>query len=267
MDAPIFVLSNFRSGSTLLRYLLDAHPAVCCPSELRLAQLCQQLFNSVELTTTSSLTEYNERSTHRVDTVRRTVDELMESYCCRKGKERWCDKSPANAELLYVLGTVFPDAHYICLHRHALDQVHSTLDVEPHRVKAYLARYSGDAVAAALDRWCAITEKLLAFEHAYHRRTVRMTYEGLVEAPDCQMTRLMQFLGLRVVAGLSAAAFEQTHDPGPRDPKIASANAVEPDRVGMGRTIDLAPIPRTLRDRTARLLEILGYPGASGPAV
>ncbi|MFN2568680.1 MAG: sulfotransferase [Candidatus Dormibacteria bacterium] len=41
--APIFVVCCSRSGSTLLRYILDTHPLVACPPELHVAQLCRRL--------------------------------------------------------------------------------------------------------------------------------------------------------------------------------------------------------------------------------
>jgi len=37
---PVFVLCNGRSGSTLLRFLLDAHPDLACPPETNLPSLC-----------------------------------------------------------------------------------------------------------------------------------------------------------------------------------------------------------------------------------
>jgi hypothetical protein len=33
---PVFVLCMARSGSTLLRFLLDAHPELACPPETML---------------------------------------------------------------------------------------------------------------------------------------------------------------------------------------------------------------------------------------
>ena len=38
-EQPIFIVCNARSGSTLLRCLLDCHPDIACPGETRLAQL------------------------------------------------------------------------------------------------------------------------------------------------------------------------------------------------------------------------------------
>src|SRR6185437_13455843 len=40
---PVFVLCMGRSGSTLLRFILDAHPSLACPPETNLGQLFGQL--------------------------------------------------------------------------------------------------------------------------------------------------------------------------------------------------------------------------------
>jgi Sulfotransferase family len=40
---PVFVVCAGRSGSTLLRFLLDAHPDLACPPETRLPAMCTQI--------------------------------------------------------------------------------------------------------------------------------------------------------------------------------------------------------------------------------
>ena len=40
---PVFVLCAARSGSTLLRFVLDAHPDLACPPETNVPALCGQL--------------------------------------------------------------------------------------------------------------------------------------------------------------------------------------------------------------------------------
>ena len=37
---PVFVLSVARSGSTLLRFILDSHPELACPPETNVGQVC-----------------------------------------------------------------------------------------------------------------------------------------------------------------------------------------------------------------------------------
>jgi protein-tyrosine sulfotransferase len=260
MGAPIFLLSDFRSGSTLLRYVLDAHPSVCCPAELRLAAFCQSVFKVVDLTMVDGPSWRDGGGPQRVEVVRRIVDQVMDAYCLRKGKLRWCDKSPANTEILYVLTAVFADAQYVCLYRNALDQVHSALEVNgPEWFNPYLTRHGGNVVAAAIDRWCSKTERLLAFEHAHRGRALRVNYERFVEAPEEESARLMLFLGVAPVPGLSVAAFQYAHDRGPGDHKISHTRQVERDRVGRGEGIDLGRVPDALRERLARLLGTLGY--------
>jgi protein-tyrosine sulfotransferase len=261
MSRPIFILSDFRTGSTLLRYVLDTHPAVCCPAEIRLGAFCQHTFNFVELLTAEApgrmdSTEQQER----LRMVRRVVDDLMTDYCSRKRKQRWCDKSPANTEVLYVLDAVFPDAQYVCLHRHGLDQVRSVLEAEGStRLQPYLARHRGDLVSAAIERWCARTEKLLAFEHGHQGTVKRVTYEGFIKDPEAELLGLMQFLQLEIVSGLSLKAFERPHDRGPADPKISQTKGVEHDRIGRGRKFDLSKLSTELCQRFEALMEGLGY--------
>jgi protein-tyrosine sulfotransferase len=261
MAPPIFILSDFRSGSTLLRCVLDTHPSVCSPAELSLAQFCQSALHLVAMTTDEGrqLTEQEHRQ--RICSVRDMVDRVMDSYCLRKGKDRWCEKSPANTDVLFVLGTVFPDAHYICLHRHGLDQAHSILGVEGFgRLQPYLIRQRGNAEAAAIDRWCRQTERLLAFEHINRRRVRRVIYENFVAAPEDELRGIMEFLGLPCIAGLSRAAFEAKHDDGPGDVIIKSTTAVLRTRAGRGRNLSLGGVGAELRERFAGLLNGLGYP-------
>ena len=44
--SQVFILCTPRSGSSLLRYILDTHPAICCPGELSLGQLCKDLYTA-----------------------------------------------------------------------------------------------------------------------------------------------------------------------------------------------------------------------------
>ena len=99
---PVFVLCNGRSGSTLLRFLLDAHPELACPPETNLPALCAQL------ATVWSLIEGAPLSANRGDEppeipdaaiagVRETMDRMVGSYLARRGKKRYCDKSLGTA--------------------------------------------------------------------------------------------------------------------------------------------------------------------------
>ena len=257
----IFILSNFRSGSTLLRFALDAHPDICCPAEVRLGMMCQTLFNVAELTGDAAILDDKANDAAvSVMRVRELADVLMGEYCRQKGKTYWCEKSPANAEALFVISTIFPDASFICLHRHVSDQVHSTLDYEgPIRLQRHLGNRGNDLIAAATDRWCGITEKLLALEHANSERTVRVRYEAFVTDPEGELRRILKAIGARPVDGLSTAAFGAPHDRGPSDAKILGTANVRKDRVGKPGGVDVQRLPTDLARRTRALLRRVGY--------
>lgn len=259
IEAPIFIVCDFRSGSTLLRYALDAHPEICCPAELNLAEFCQEAFRIVELTTDDD-GEAENRGGERIDRVRELVDVVMTAYCRRRGRRRWCEKSPANLNLVHLLGTVFADAQYICLYRHGLDQIHSFLEFDDRtRFSEYYARRGGDEVSAAVDRWCARTERLLAFEHWYRAQSCRIRYEDLVVSPDRELGRLAEFLSVANEPGWSGKVFDTRHDRGPADSKIKNSNGIDSGRRGKGRCIDLHEVPGRLQERFTGLLERLGY--------
>src|SRR5690242_20273284 len=116
---PVFVLCNGRSGSTLLRFLLDAHPELACPPETNVPALCAQL------ATVWSLIEGAPLSANRGDEppeipdaaiagIRETVDRMVGSYLERRGKKRYCDKSLGTARYARLLTRIYPKARFIC---------------------------------------------------------------------------------------------------------------------------------------------------------
>jgi hypothetical protein len=79
---PVFVLSCERSGSTLLRYIIDTHPQVCSPAHLHLGQLCASLYTTILFSIGQTMEVTDETMRERLVAVetRRIVDELMDRY-------------------------------------------------------------------------------------------------------------------------------------------------------------------------------------------
>src|SRR5437870_2427775 len=102
---PAFILSCERSGSTLLRYIIDTHPEIVSPGELALGQLCCDLELVVSRTLGEISTPANEREHQQLvlAEVRRIVSDLMNTYTRAKHKRIWCEKTPANLRHLDIL--------------------------------------------------------------------------------------------------------------------------------------------------------------------
>ena len=118
--APVFIVCNARSGSTLLRWLIDAHDEISCPGETDVAAL----FRHTSTRPRPSVC----RSTTRLLRARNVIDDLMATQLAEARKTRWCDKSLSNVQAMDRLAEAWPEARFVLLHRHAMDVVASALE-------------------------------------------------------------------------------------------------------------------------------------------
>ncbi len=263
---PVFVLSCERSGSTLLRYIIDTHPQVCSPAHLHLGQLCRSLYTSIfySIGQTMEVTDEATRERLVAAEVRAVVDEFMQRYARAKGKQMWCEKTTENLEYLSYLRDVFPDAKYLCLYRNCMDVVHSSIECSrlgflPELVP-YVQKRPDNLVAAMVDSWVEKTTKLLEFELAHSTQSFRIKYETLVVDPLQTLPTMFAALGLDWDEKLLNAVFSTEHDQGSGDRKILFSKRVNTDSIGRGSTISRSNIPDELLDKMNRLLARLEYP-------
>jgi hypothetical protein len=267
---PVFVLCAGRSGSTLLRFLLDAHPDLACPPETNVPALCGQL------ATVWSLIEGAPLSANRGDEppvipeaaiagVRETVDRMVGSYLARRGKKRYCDKSLGTARFAYLMQRVWPEAKFLCLYRHPMDVIVSGIEACPwglngYGFDAYIAESPGNAVFALARFWADNAATILAAEEQYPDRCHRIRYEDLVTDPEDTAAKIFTFLGVPQVPGISQSCFAETRERfGPADYKIWHTSRITADSVGRGWTIPAGLIPPPARARINELAGVLGY--------
>ncbi len=263
---PVFVLSCERSGSTLLRYIIDTHPQVCSPAHLHLGQLCNSLYTAIFYSIGQTLKVTDEAARERLvaGEVRSIVDEFMQRYAKAKGKQMWCEKTTENLQYLGVIRDVFPAAKYLCLYRNCMDVVHSSIECSrlgflPELVP-YVRKQPDNLVAAMVDSWIEKTTKLLEFELAHPAQSFRIKYETLVVEPLKTLRAMFAALGLEWDEKLLHAVFSAEHDQGSGDTKIRFTKSVNTDSIGRGSTISRSNIPDELLDKMNRLLARLEYP-------
>jgi hypothetical protein len=270
VDRPVFVLCNGRSGSTLLRFLLDAHPELACPPETNLPGLC------VQLATVWSLIEGAPLSAVRGDEppevphaaiagVRATMDSMVGPYLARRGKRRYCDKSLGTARFAELLTRVYPEARFVCLYRHPMDVIASGMEACPWGLSGYgfdpyIAATPGNAVLALARFWAENAAETLAAEDRFPGACLRVRYEDLVAAPDQVAGELFGFLGAAPAPGISAACFSTERERfGPADHKIWYTSKISSDSVGRGWSVPAGMIPPPVREQVNQLAARLGY--------
>lgn len=183
-----FILANYRAGTTLLRYALDSHPRIACPPESDFIQLFDGFFTDPAQASLQSL-GYDQ------DHVARKLEDLsryfLENYTNSSGKVRWVDKSPRYVDHIETLERVFPEAKFIALHRHPLDQIYSL--TKGGSFDPFHPESGEDLLTRAALLWSRRTHEIIKRHDADN--TFMLRYEDLCVAPRLQLAALLEWLG------------------------------------------------------------------------
>ena len=254
---PVFIACNARSGSTLLRWLIDAHDEISCPGETDVAALLQAYVDSAQAIGLSG--------DDALVRARHVVDDLMATHLAVADatKTRWCDKSLSNVHAMDRLAEAWPDARFVLLHRHAMDVIASALEASEWGLDSFgLGQYAQmsptNGVIAVAGYWIERTAAMLDFEARHPERCLRLRYEDLVTRTDASMDEVWRLFGVEGSKG--ANAFASPHDPlAPADYKIWHTQSVHAESIGRGARIPPERLGIPVRDSMNQLLAMLGY--------
>lgn len=249
----------------MLRYIVDTHSKIACPSHLYLGNVLESLNRMISGTIAQTQSGLDEEAQKQfaVRETRAMVFKIMSRYTEAKGKQFWCEKTPMNLDYLPLLDAHFPDARYICLYRHCMDVVHSSLNLSKYRFLPehvpYVHRNPGNIIAAMTENWLEKTARLFAFEAAHSDRCFRVTYESIVMQPEQTLRPLFDFLQVGWEDGLVERVFRSEHDVGEGDGKAALSSNIRQNSVGKGLEVPRSGIPDKFLTEIDTLLCKLGY--------
>lgn len=264
-DAPIFIFSTMRAGSTLLRAIFDAHPDVWSPPELRLGELCARLYHSTYWSWPAQ-DGHKARDARGIEEARGYVGGLMEAMTARYGKKIWCEKCPLSVIHLPLLERVFPEARFVWLTRNCVDVAHSCLEITwvADRFIPQLAEYISrdpDRLPAAMARyWVDINRTLLEGERRAPGRWRRVSYEKIIAHPQETLEPLFTGLGLAWSDTLLNACFDSEHRDGPGDFKFRYTRQIHDRSIGKGSRFRRDQFPEDVLLKADTLSRELGYP-------
>lgn len=264
---PVFVLCSGRSGSTLMRVLLDAHPDLACPPEAKLPEVVTRLatlWSTMEALPLPAGNGTPGLPPAAAAGIRHAADLIIGPYLARRGKKRYCDKNLGTEFYADTLVNVFPEAKFICLHRHPMDVIASGIEACPwglanYGFEPYAAGAPGNSVLALARYWVDHATAILAVEDKYPQNCHRVRYEDVVDDPDTVMDEVFEFLGLQPVDGISARCFSGERERfGAGDFKIWNTSQITGESVGRGWSVPanlMAPVTPTIN----QLADRLGY--------
>jgi hypothetical protein len=169
---PVLVLGVRRSGTTLLRVMLDRHPELAVPDESYFVpQLADRHLRHVDpdefvddLGRIDTLAEWGvpldkvrARLTERMP-IGAAIGTVYAVYATERGKPRWGDKTPMYMQNLRLLERLFPDALFVHLIRDGRDAALSFLSMpkglmaetwmQPHDIAGFACQWRNEVKAA-----------------------------------------------------------------------------------------------------------------------
>jgi protein-tyrosine sulfotransferase len=271
--SPAFVLTGSRSGSTLLRFILDTHPDLHCPPETGLGSLCAAIARAASVLDGSAMKEVvdNQLLTPAAEKVlRATVEQIFQAFPDGTGAGRWCDKSLDNINHADLLAQTWPEAKYICLVRHCMDVVASAVEACPWGLTGFgldqfNSHYPGNSIAAVAAYWLQTTTNIIEFARQHDDQCLVIRYEDLVSRPADVTRQIWVFLGVREVPGIAESCLTVPHSAtGPSDEKIWFTRQIHKDSVGRGVTVPITGLPPMMTEAINQLCNQLGYRNITG---
>lgn len=259
--SPTFVMCAARSGSTLLRLMLNSHPEIYCPAETNISSV----FDALAFT--SRNIDSVERGETDAELCRLIAERTIGAEARAHGKLRWADKSLIAIDHADLLASVFPNAHYICLYRECGDMVASLHEAcvwgyGGYGIEPYVRQAPQNLPMALVQFWIDRATAIRQFEEAHAAQCIRVRYEDLVTDPEDTLRRIFESIGARKdgEAVANAVRFKTPRGAVMGDLKVQFTDSVRSDSVGRGWTIPTEMLSDEVRERAAALAAELGYP-------
>ena len=241
VESPVFVLSSVRSGSTLLRVLLNSHSRIRAPHEMHLRTLHVHLSREFTGDAMQALDLDKDELEHVL------WDRVLHLELERSGKDVIVDKTPPNTLIWPRLHRCWPSARYILLLRHpgaVIASLTDRRDAPDHEaIRAEVLGYAEKLEEARLGLDAHV-----------------ITYEELTAEPEKTTRGVCDYLG---VPWESAMLEYGSKDHGTYRPQLGDwSSTIKSGRVQPARTADpMAELPPGL----AELARAWGYPEQAPP--
>lgn len=194
---PFFVIGCIRSGTTLVRLMLDSHPQIAIPPESHFVVQGPGAHEDVgaaleRILAHSRFKEWEldpeqvrrEAASRRVGTYPDLLDCVFGLFAAARGKARWGDRTPRYAFHVPRLLELFPDAQFI----------HVIRDGREVAASIYEHRWTGSVISAA-DQWRRTVAAGRRWATLGPERYREVRLDRLVESPARELQGLCAFLG------------------------------------------------------------------------
>jgi LPS sulfotransferase NodH len=206
-EKPIFIVSAPRSGSTLMRLILDSHPRIGIPSPAWLYEMVRPYLYSYgdlsirenllalaeDILAAPSIKDWTSKlgAEEMVKAAKEAsfaglYDVLHRKYADDTGKARWGEKTPRNCFWMEEILDDYPDAQFVHIIRDGRDMA---IDIADSRLWPY-SLYSGMHMWEMFVSAARETGGKLGKDVYYE-----FQYEKLCADPEGELAKVCDFLG------------------------------------------------------------------------
>ena len=181
---PIFIIGCPRSGTTLMRVILDSHPNICCGPETHLIKNMKNFREKID-EKWEMLKPYGIEEQVLDQKIREILTLFTNNYIIVKNKKRWAEKTPDNIFYAVYIDKFFPDCQFINVIRDGRDVISS-----------FKQRWGSKTVLSGIRNWNRSIGLTYEYRTKFKKdRYIETRYEDLVNCPEHETKKIMEFLG------------------------------------------------------------------------
>lgn len=213
-DSPVFIIGMGRSGTTLMRLMLTAHPQFCIPPEGLLFITLEPKFGEVadlsdrvdefleDLYQIPLFLDWNVDRTRLQDALRQhqplsyatAIATVYQTYmqqtdpdaCC------WGDKNPVHIYHITKIRQYFPNARFILMVRD-VRAIYNSLNTNEKKFQNWRGSCRAN-VLSVTKQWQNVIQ--IQERHQHDPNFYTMIYETLVKQPEAELDKLCRWLNV-----------------------------------------------------------------------
>lgn len=252
-NSPIFIIGSPRSGTTLLRLLLDSHTNISCGSETHFLIGLRKILEDPHYA--GYIEQFGFKRQYYIEEISSFFDNFQTKYACERGKVRWAEKTPQYTKHLDFINELFPRCQFIHIIRDGHDVVAS-----------FKKRWGYVSAIKGIYVWGRYVNTARKFGSTVSPdRYVEIRYESLVTKTEETMKSLLTYL--KEPWEKEILEYHKFPHDGKgwdvrfkKDPENYQSKELPIYRSSVGSGIKLDPLLRTLMSYSNNsLLKDLGY--------
>jgi hypothetical protein len=187
--SPIFIGGQRRSGTTVLRMMLDRHRRIACGPESHFASRFMRWHDQLAQEWSETVRRYGFGPEVVDGAFAALANSIFSRHQRLQGKERWAEKTPRNILRIEYLFRLFPGAQFVHVIRDPRDAYCSIRE----KVRTDKPQWAKFTPQYAAGDWCAAV--LMGRQWRSHPdQYIEVRYEELVGTPEAAMRRILRFL-------------------------------------------------------------------------